>query len=451
MFLVESLNKFINRGEGRSVQLKRNILISFLVKGLSVLINFLIVPITIGYIDQVRYGIWVTITSIITWFAFFDFGMGNGLRNKLTTALAHEDHDEAQKYISTTYAVLILISFSFFVLFCFFNSHINWNGILNIPPNVDENLPLVMLMVMGTFCLQFTLQLINTILRSMQEPAKAELLTFFGQLMTLLALIIIKNTVTGSLSVLVLVLNLAPVAVLFVASLLLFNGKLRSIAPSFKKINFNYAKSILNLGGVFFLIQIGSLVLHQTDNVIITRIIGPEAVTKFNVTYKLYSVIIVIFLIIATPYWSAFTDAYVKKDYQWITKNMQLLRKVWVLTSFVAIPSFFVLAKFLFDVLFPTIHINISLSISMAVYVVCYTGLSLNCYLLYATGKLRVLLILYLLVIVLNVPLGIIMGNWWGIEGVIMANVIFFVFMNIILWVQNNKILRLKASGIWNS
>ncbi|HEV8270263.1 MAG TPA: oligosaccharide flippase family protein [Chitinophagaceae bacterium] len=451
MLLVDSVNKFINRGEGRSVQIKKNILISFLIKGLSVVINFLIVPITIGYVDQVRYGIWVTLTSIITWFAFFDFGMGNGLRNKLTTALAHMEYDKAQKYISTSYAVLTLMALSFFGLFCVFNPYINWGSVLNIPTNVDENIHLVMLIVMGAFCLQFTLQLLNTILRSMQEPAKAELLTFFGQLMILVILVIIKNTVTGSLSVLVLALNVAPVAVLFAASLLLYNGKLRSIAPSFKKINFSYAKSILNIGGVFFLIQIGSLVLHQTDNIIITRIIGPEAVTKFNVTYKLYSVIIVAFLIIASPYWSAFTDAFAKKDYQWITKSVKRLRKVWVFTSFVVVPLFFVLAKFLFKILFPSIHINSSLSISMAVYVICYTWLSLNCYFLYGTGKLRILLILYLFVTVTNVPFAIVMGKWWGIEGVIMANVLSFVLMNIVLWIQTNKILQLKASGIWNS
>jgi hypothetical protein len=43
------------------------------------------------------------------------------------------------------------------------------------------------------------------------------------------------------------------------------------------------------------------------------------------------------------------------------------------------------------------------------------------------------------------------MGKWWGIEGVIMANVLSFVLMNIVLWIQTNKILQLKASGIWNS
>src|SRR5204863_2942024 len=135
-------------------------------------------------------------------------------------------------------------------------------------------------------------------------------------------------------------------------------------------------KSILNLGGAFFLIQIGSLILYQTDNIIITKILGPEAVTKFNVTYKLYYVIFVVSSIIASPYWSAFTDAYVKEDYQWIKKSMKRLREVWLFTSFVIVPVFFVLSKFFFKIWLPdNLNISLSLSLSMAVYIIFSTCL----------------------------------------------------------------------------
>jgi len=38
----------------------------------------------------------------------------------------------------------------------------------------------------------------------------------------------------------------------------------------------------------------------------------------------------------------------------------------------------------------------------------------------------------------------------WGLEGVVMANVAAFILMNIVLWIQTNKILANKATGIWN-
>jgi O-antigen/teichoic acid export membrane protein len=450
MLFVESLNKFIKSGENRSVRIKKNILLSFLIRGLSVVINFSIVPLTIQYVDPVRYGIWLTLASIISWFTFFDFGMGNGMRNKLATAIAYKDYNLAKKYISTTYAIFALIGLTVFILFSFINPSINWNNFLNIPSTVDENINFILLVVLGTFCVQFILQLLNTVLTSMQEPAKAEFITLLGQIGLLITLIILKYTVKGSLSILIIALNVAPMFIIFLASLLLYNTRLKIIAPSLKNIDFSCAKDILNVGGAFFLIQVGTLILFQTDNIIITKIVGPEAVTKFNVTYKLYSVLIMAFSIIVAPYWSAFTDAWAKKDYVWINGSVKRLREIWMFTSFVAVPVFFLLSKYLFRIwLSDTVNISLSLSLLMAVYVICYICLVLNCYFLNGIGKLRIQLILYLFVTVTNIPLGIVMGKRWGIEGVITANIIAFVFMNIMLWIQTNKILQHKASGVW--
>jgi O-antigen/teichoic acid export membrane protein len=452
VLFINSLNRFIKSGEKRSARLKKNIINSFLIRSLSVSINLLIVSLSLKYVDPIQYGIWLTLTSIISWFTYFDFGMGNGLRNKLATAIAFEEYDKAKKYVSTTYAIFTIIAISVFVLFCFVNPYIDWTHILNIPSTVGDDIHLVLMVLLGSLCIQFVVQLINTVLNSLQETARAEFITLLGQVGMLITLIILKYTVNGSLKILIIALNIAPLTIVFLASLLHYNRKHNLIAPSIKSIDFSYAKSILNVGGAFFLIQIGSLILFQTDNIIITRILGPEAVTKFNVTYKLYSIIIVVFSIIAAPYWSAFTEAWAKKDYQWINRSIKRLREVWMFTSFVIVPVFFALAKFLFKIWLPeNIVINLSLSVSMAVYVICSTCLSFNCYFLYGISKLRVLLILYVLVTVTNVPLGIVMGKLLGIEGVILANVIAFILMNIVLWIQTNKILHQKAIGIWNS
>jgi O-antigen/teichoic acid export membrane protein len=450
VFLVDAVNKFINRGENRSVQIKRNIVVSFLVRSLSVGINLAVVSLAIGYVDAAQYGVWVTLTSIISWFTFFDFGMGNGLRNRLATALAFKEYDKARKLISTTYTVFTFLALAVFVLFWLVNPFINWVNILKVPSITSQNLSLVILVLVGTLCIQFVAQLINTVLNALQVTAKVEFLSMLGQAGMLITLLILKYTIPGSLQVLIIALNVIPLLIIISASVILYTGKYKSIAPSVKAIDLSYAKNILNLGGAFFLIQIGSLVLHQTDNIIITRILGPEAVTRFNVTYKLFYVILIIFSIVVAPYWSAFTDAYAKNDYDWIRKSVKRLREAWLFTSFVIVPVFFLLSKFAINILFPGISgIGWSLLSSMAVYMICSTCLSFTCYFLYGIGKLRILLILYMVVTLVNVPLGVMLGKWLGIEGVVLANIVTYVFMNVILWIQTNKIVQQKAVGIW--
>ncbi|HEX2847754.1 MAG TPA: oligosaccharide flippase family protein [Chitinophagaceae bacterium] len=451
MFLVESLNRLIKGGEGRTVKIKRNIIASFLIRILTIAINFSIVPLTIEYVSPVKYGVWIIVTSIITWFSFFDFGMANGLRNRLAAALAFNDIERAKKYVSTTYAVFTLLAVGVFILFALINPYINWGRFLNVPSAMDEDIHLIMLVVLGTFCVQFIAQLLSTVLIAMQEPAKGEMITLFGQAAVLVALLILKNTIPGTLLVLVAALTLTPLAFI-IASFFFYGRKLKAVAPSFKSIDFSYTKSILTVGGVFFFIQIGALILVQTDNIIITNILGPEAVTEFNVTYKLYSVIYMAFSIIINPYWSAFTDAYAKKDFHWIEGSINKLRKLWFIMAFIIIPVFFVMTKFIFRIWLPdSLNVAPSLSISMAVYMICYSCLALNCYFLNGIGKLKVQLLLYVVVSIVNIPMGIVFGKLWGVEGVILANVMAFIVMNIVLWIQTNRILANKATGIWNS
>ena len=452
MLFANLLNRFTAGDENRTVKIKRNILFSFLIRGLSVAINFLIISLAINYVDPVNYGIWVALTSIISWFTFFDFGMGNGLKNKLTTAISLDKFEEAKKYISTTYAIFVLIALSVFVIFFFVNPMINWSSFLSIPPGTNQNIYRVLLIVVGIFCFQFVLQLLNTVLASLQEPAKAEFITLIGQVAALIILIVLNFTAKSSLSLLVISLNIAPLTIIFLASVFFYNNKYKLIAPSIRHIDFNYSKNIMNLGGIFFLIQVGALILFQTDNIIITNILGPEAVTKFNVTYKLYSIIIMLFSIIATPYWSAFTDANTKNDFDWINRNVKRLREIWLVISFIIVPLFFILSKYFLKIWLPdTINVDISLSLSMAVYAICHTCLILNCYFLNGIGKLKIQLLLYFLVAIINVPMGVVLGKTFGIEGVIFSNIITFIFMNIVLWIQTNKILQNKAFGIWNA
>ena len=71
---------------GRSKDAVNNIALSLVGKAISVLSSLLIVPLTINYVNPTRYGIWLTLSSIIAWVSFFDLGMGNGFRNKFAEA-----------------------------------------------------------------------------------------------------------------------------------------------------------------------------------------------------------------------------------------------------------------------------------------------------------------------------------------------------------------------------
>jgi O-antigen/teichoic acid export membrane protein len=98
---------------------------------------------------------------------------------------------------------------------------------------------------------------------------------------------------------------------------------LHKYRPKISKINFAYTKDLFNLGAVFFIIQVAGIVQFQTANIIIARIFGTVEVTAFNIVFKYFGVLLMVFTIFLAPFWSASTEAYIKKDIQWIKNSIK--------------------------------------------------------------------------------------------------------------------------------
>src|SRR5690606_20920945 len=134
-----------------------------------------------------------------------------------------------------------------------------------------------------------------------------------------------------------LVSSAIPVIVFLAASLFLFKGHYENISPTFRAINFRYSSSLVKLGMQFFVIQISSLIVFTTDNIIISQLYGPEQVVIYNIAYKYFYMVPLVFNVMLAPFWSAFTEAYVKQEYDWIKNSVKKLVIVWALLSFAAI------------------------------------------------------------------------------------------------------------------
>lgn len=110
---------YFTEGNKRSINAKKNIALSFIIKGMSIATGLIMVPMMLHYINPTRYGIWLTLTSITAWFSFFDVGFGHGLRNKFAEAIANGKHKLARIYVSTTYAILSIIAIVLLILFLY--------------------------------------------------------------------------------------------------------------------------------------------------------------------------------------------------------------------------------------------------------------------------------------------------------------------------------------------
>ena len=151
-------NQFFNSGSTRSIKAKKNILISFFIKGISIVTGLLMVPLTISYVNQSQYGIWLTLSSVIAWFSFFDIGFGNGLRNKFAESKASGNDFMVKAYVSTTYGILSMIFIMVWIIFFLVNYELNWSSILNAPLELKNELSFVAIIVFSFFVLIFLIK-----------------------------------------------------------------------------------------------------------------------------------------------------------------------------------------------------------------------------------------------------------------------------------------------------
>lgn len=325
------MNIFQKSNNPRTQNAKINILKMLLLKGGNILIGLLLVPMTINYVDSETYGIWLTISSMVAWMAFFDIGINNGLKNKLTEALANKDYHKAKAYVSTTYAILGIIFIPLMLISLVAVPFIKWQNLLNVTSAEASSLIYSMDIVISYFCVNFIFSTINVILLADQRPADVSLRTFLQQLLSLIVIFVMTKLIPGSLPNLCIALCFCPLSLILLFNLTLFAHRYKAIAPSFSSVDFSLTPDLLKLGVQFFIIQIAAIVQYQMINFLIIHYFGAEEVTSYNIAYKYFNVVYMIWGILTTPIWAAVTDAITKHDYKWIKNTTDKYLKIYAI------------------------------------------------------------------------------------------------------------------------
>lgn len=311
--------------EGRSKERYRRAAMTALASGgakvVSILAMLISVPLTFNYLGPERYGLWMTIGSLVTMLGFADLGMGLGLMNAISAAHGTDDRGEALTNISSslfmllTMAVVILISFALAYPF------IPWPKLFNVksPLAVQEAGP-AMAVFLVCVALNLPLGIVQRVQMGYQEGYVNSLWEGVGKILGLLALLVVIYFQAG-LVWLVLAIAGAPVAAALANSLILFGKKRPWLRPRWDKIQTTCVKNLLRTGLCFFILQIAWTFNYSSDNIIIAQFLGPEAVTQYSIPFRLFSFAIVLITMFIAPLWPAYSEAFARGDTLWARKT----------------------------------------------------------------------------------------------------------------------------------
>ncbi len=426
---------------------------SFIYKGLSIVLSLLIVPLTIGFVNAEQYGVWLTISSIVGWVSYFDLGLGHGLRNKYAEAKANGNTKVMSQLISTTYALIAIIFSVVFIFFLVINHFINWNVFLGVSQIDNASLQKIMLALLGFFCLNMILGVLKSLLLGDQRTSMTSLITVIDQLCSLLIIFVLTKTVEPDLFYLVFVYAGAPCLVTLLFSVFLYvprNSIFHDFRPSLKNIKLSLSKSLLSLGGKFFIIQLSLLLIFQCVNIIISRNCGQLAVTQYNLSYKYFQILYMVSVIVLTPYWSAFSDAYAKHDYKWMNNSFSKLTHM-ALMSIPVLILMLLFAPIFFKIwVGDSVSIPFKLNAMVALYIMSQIFSGIHTYIINGLGKVTLQVILYVILSLFAIPAMNYLSLHIGLYGILSVLTSVYLAQAILCRVQIKKILKNTACGLWN-
>lgn len=453
MNIIESAKKYwdslIGNDKALSGKVNFNIAVSFALRALSIIISFLIVPYSLKLLDTNKYGIWLAISSTVSWISILDIGLANGLRNKVAEYIAKKEYDQAKVAVSSTYAILLLIILPIAVIFSIAAPFINWNGVFKT--NLDKQELLYTLITVFTgLSFQFILKPISSILQGDQKIYKSNQIQLICNFIPLIPIIFLGKYLQGSMFALAIAQTLLPVGVLLVYTILLFNKSYVGIKPSLKFVDLKKSKSLFQLSIAFFIVQIAGVFLYSTTEIIVAREFGGGDVAVYVSLYKYYSATNIIINIVLATYWSAFTNAFALNDIAWIRTSISKLIKIAALFLIVIIAQV-LLAGPVFKIwVGDKIQVPFSLSVGMAVYFSVTLFTLVYTVVLNGTGNVKMQSIVSIIVAILHIPVVLFFIRYMhlGLNSIIYASILWSV-IQVILWKKEiGVILNTKRNNL---
>lgn len=427
----------------RSNTLYNNILGSGIYKGINVLFNLLIVRYSILLVGEEQYGIWLALLSFLTWFSAFEVGISSSIRNTITALVAEENFQKIKQLIAGAYKSL-LACYSFLVFLLLIASLFFPIEKLLLPEGFSgKDFKIIFQLCCFIYFGHFVVFLINSVLLASHRTKYTYLITAV-QNGFILAGLLLANYMTFSPSLLLFCLwfSTVPFLVWFLSGLVSFRVLFRNTAPKLKEIASTKPLKVKSLGKSFFIIQLSTLVIYSTDNIILVNLLSGADVAIYNITFKYFNILIVIFNLVLLPYWASFTDAYQKLDFGWISTHLKRLVLVWVSILLLGL-GMLSISSFAFNLwIGKELEVDLLLLIFMLFSILLTAWNSIFSYFLNSISKIRFQMKLLVLAAIVNVPLSIYFVKSLGSGGAIIATCISLAPAALFLPLQSRRIMQ---------
>lgn len=310
--------------EERAQERRRRVILSTIAsaiaKVLSVAIVLITVPLTLSYLGTERYGMWMTISSLIAMLSFADLGMGNGLLNAVAHAHGRGDVRAIRSYISSGFASLSFIACCVLIGFAMVYPWVTWAKVFNAQGVLaqSESGPALATFV-ALFAINIPLGVVGRVQAGLQQSFRASLWQCAGSLVGLACMLAVIQLRAGLPWLVAAAFGAPALAAAFNTALYLGRSRV-DLRPRYSDVSRNAVKHVARTGVLFLILQLVTAVAYASDNLVIAQLLGASAVTDYAIPEKLFSLIAMAVAMMLAPLWPAYGEALACGDMSWVRR-----------------------------------------------------------------------------------------------------------------------------------
>lgn len=310
------------RGRERERRAAKTSVMILIAEGVRVLTQVAIVPLSLAYLGEERFGLWMALTSLVGALAFADIGIGAGLQNAISECHGAGDRTSPRAYVSAAAVVVAVVSGTIVIATLLLVPALpleRW-----LPMRDAGARPEIVLTAQALLlCIALGLPagLAQRIYNGFQEGYVSKAWLAVGRLLSLGGVLLCVALQLG-LPFLAAAYTGLPFLLMIGAGVVLFRRR-PWLSPSPGAVTRPALRRIARTGIAALFVQVGFVLATNGMPLVIANRLGPQALPPYAVTQSLLWIPGLLVQTAVLPLWPAYREAHARGDRAWITRTFR--------------------------------------------------------------------------------------------------------------------------------
>ncbi len=292
-------------------------------RGLQAAFSLVTVPLALTYFGHERYGLWLTLGSLLTLLVYVDLGFGNALVQVLAHAHGRDDREAQRRYVSAATFTAIAAGALVFGLVLATYPFVPWARVFAVEGRAAaaDAGPSVLVLA-GAFALSAVAGVGQRVYLAHQHGFVSSLSQTFGSALALAGVVLVVK-LRLPLPWLVATGVGGPAIAAALSSGALF-WRRPWLAPRRSALDGAVVRELARGSLLFVGIQAAYGATLAADAFLVAQLVGPDAVPGYAIPARLFYVLQTLISVVPQAFWPACREALARGDRRWASRAFRV-------------------------------------------------------------------------------------------------------------------------------